>query len=340
MIEPIYFNYHKRLICIIFILLVSCIKDYDSEQSIIHYDGALAKRQHINSFILLGDTQKTSNWEFWRERNDSVRKKILQKITFENPAFIIHLGDIVFQGSDPTHWSEFDDYASEIRFHDIPIFSILGNHEFRGQNKIAMKNFFAHFPYLRGEKWIAFRFHFIGIILLNSNFSEQSEEDNKKQKDWYLKRLDEFQNDSTITIILVACHHPPYTNSKIVRDDKQVQKIFIEPFRNTPKAKIFFSGHCHSYEHFIKNDKHFIVSGGGGGPRHILETETAKRRHYDEYQKGPLRKFHFCRIYLLNKNLKLQMINLNQVSNQWTIGDEFEVLKFGFAIQQLLFEII
>jgi hypothetical protein len=43
-----------------------------------------------NYFILVGDTQGTSHWEFWRERNDRERKLIVDKITRREPAFVVH----------------------------------------------------------------------------------------------------------------------------------------------------------------------------------------------------------------------------------------------------------
>ena len=43
-----------------------------------------------NFFILVGDTQRTSHWEFWRERNDKERRLIIDEITKRAPAFVVH----------------------------------------------------------------------------------------------------------------------------------------------------------------------------------------------------------------------------------------------------------
>jgi 3',5'-cyclic AMP phosphodiesterase CpdA len=289
------------------------------------YTGNISSRKHIPSFILVGDTQRTSFWEFWREQNDSARFAVLQKIASENPAFVIHLGDFVYQGSSQNHWAKFDAYAYEFRNCAIPLFPVLGNHEFYGNKKNALHNYYSHFPYLKKRKWIAFRFCSVGFILLDSNFDKQRDNEKKQQDRWYRKRLREFQNDSALTTILVACHHPPYTNSTIVNDDEEVQSTFVKPFTTTPKTKLFFSGHCHSYEHFVLNNKHFIVSGGGGGPRHILKINANKQRHSDTSKNGARRAFHFCRISILSKGLRVQMFRLNSLSNEWSLGDEFDV---------------
>jgi len=45
-------------------------------------------------FIIVGDTQSTSHWEFWRERNDKARKQLTDEIVVRDPAFVINLGDL------------------------------------------------------------------------------------------------------------------------------------------------------------------------------------------------------------------------------------------------------
>jgi len=313
------------LLCITYMMLKWQTLDRCSGQQAVLYTGSISERQHLRSFVLVGDTQRTSFWEFWREQNDSARIAVLQKIASENPAFVIILGDLVSQGSNPIHWQQFDEYTADIRNSGIPIFPVLGNHDYFGNKERALGHYFSRFPHLEKSKWIAFRFLSVGIILLNSNFNELKDNERRQQHSWFIKKISEFQNDLALTTILVACHHPPYTNSKVVSDDKDVQRTFVEPFIATPKAKLFFSGHCHSYEHFVKNDKHFIVSGGGGGPRQLLEIDAEKQRHSDTYKGGPLRDFHFCRFSILTEGVQVQMVRLNKGLREWSIGEEFVV---------------
>jgi 3',5'-cyclic AMP phosphodiesterase CpdA len=188
----------------------------------------------------------------------------------------------VFQGDSPRHWQKFDEYAADIRSKKIPVFPILGNHEYYGSKDRAQTNYFSRFPHLEKRRWYSLRFHSAGIILLDSNFDRLEENEQEDQHNWYLQVLEDLQADSSIEYIVVACHHAPYTNSRVVNDDKEVQRDFVVAFKSTPKAKLFFSGHCHSYEHFVMDDKHFIVSGGGGGPRHPLRIDPGKRRHKDQ----------------------------------------------------------
>jgi Icc-related predicted phosphoesterase len=301
-------------------------KAYCKKKKAITYSSNISNRQHIKSFILVGDTQKTSIWEFWREKNMNVRNSVLKKISEENPAFVLHLGDLVYQGDSHCHWQDFNKYAEEIYQKSIPILPILGNHDYYGNKRRALKNYFLHFPGLNKKKYYSCRFQYMGLILLNSNFDKMNNVDLNKQINWYKKELDQFQKDSTIKIILVAFHHPPYTNSKIVNDDLEVQKYFIDSVKDLNKVKLFFSGHCHSYEHFKDNYRHFIVSGGGGGSRHSLHTEKDRPVKSDINQIDQNCDFNFCKIILLEEGIQVNVFRMDK-DFEWMPGEEIFVKK-------------
>lgn len=289
------------------------------------YSGDIGSREAIPFFILVGDTQRTSRWglAIGRDQNDSVRELLLTRIADENPAFLIILGDLVFQGDDAYHWRLFDQFAAPIRQKGIPVFPLFGNHEYFGNDRKAFRHFFSRFPHLNGQFWSTVRFGSVAIILLNSNFKHMSRELANHQDQWYRARLTEYQNDHAVKTIIVCCHHPPFTNSRVVPDDKEVKEHFGDPFEATPKAKLFFSGHSHAYERFMFG-KQFVVSGGGGGPRQKVVVDKAKQRHPDEYDGGELRPFHFCKVLVEPDRLVVQMIRLDE-GLRWSIGDEFLV---------------
>ena len=290
------------------------------------YSGDISSRQAIPFFNLLGDTQRTSIWELTigREQNDSARQLVLNRIAEENPAFVTILGDLVYQGDCKQHWERFDKVATAIRQKNIPVFPLFGNHEYFGNNKKAFDHFFGRFPHLNRQLWYVVRFNSVAIVLLNSNFKNMSQDLINKQNEWYRARLNEYENDDAIKTVIVCCHHAPFTNSTVVSDDAKVQEYFVEPFKSTPKAKLFITGHCHSYERFIKDGKQYVVSGGGGGPRQRLLVGN-KRRHQDQYNGGAIREFHFCKIVLEQGQLRVQMMKLNQGLKSWSVGDEFVV---------------
>lgn len=312
-------NYQWISLCCLIFTACSTGKDFPS------YSADLSQNNTSHSVVLIGDTQRTGFWEFWRESNDAFRKVILDKIASEHPAFILHVGDVVFQGSSDSHWEEFDNNARAIREQGIPVFPVLGNHEYFGDNTTALANYFRHFPATENRQWYSFRFESVGYILLNSNFDELTADDINQQDEWYTHELASFQADSTLLAIVVACHQPPYTNSTVVDADLGVQEHFVSRFDSTAKAKLFVSGHCHSYEHFIRAGKHFLVTGGGGGPRQIVETDTSERQPIDvsPYKKKNIRPLHYCLLTAEQNGLRIRMMQLDEQTGAWSLGDTF-----------------
>lgn len=293
-------------------------------QNISSNDSVTGKK--IENIIFIGDTQKTSGWEFWREKNDSVSRLLMQKTASEDPLCFIHLGDMVFKGSSSGAWEKFDSDIKCVTEKNIPIYPILGNHEYFGNNKAAFEQIKSRFPILMERTWYSVKIKSIGIILLNSNFNELSKQQNREQIEWYNNELEKFQLDSTINCIIVTSHHPPYTNSKVVKDSKEVQSYFVKPFFAVKKPGLFFSGHCHSYEHFINEGKHFIVSGGGGGPRQKLNTKTVDKIHDDQFIGPQLRDFNYCKLSFIEKGLLFETIMFDK-NGTFRTGESFIIEK-------------
>ncbi len=272
-----------------------------------------------NCFIIVGDTQATSHWEFWRERNDRERKSIVDEITRRDPAFVLHLGDLTTRGGSEKHWQEFDDMHKEIRKKKIPYFPILGNHEFYGNDRKALQNYFERFPYLDKRRWYSFTWKKVGFILVESNFSSLTKEQVEEQSKWYLSELERLDKDESVDSIIVCCHEPPFTNSRVVRPNKEVKIYFADPFLRFQKARLFFSGHSHSYERFQIKNKFFIVSGGGGGPRHRVSVDPARSVYQDLFSGPEIRFFHFCEIERRGNALAFRVLRLESDGSFATI---------------------
>lgn len=303
------------------LMLASCA----SNKHITPYSGTLANADTTRPIVLIGDTQRTSFWEFWRENNTPFRKAILTQVAAIHPAFVLHVGDLVFQGASTEHWEEFDNNASSIREQGIPIFPVLGNHEYYGNNSEALAQYFSRFPAIGNKQWYSFRFCGIAFVLLNSNFDEITEEEIREQDQWYAHTMQQHQEDSTASIIVVVCHHPPYSNSTVVGDNDDVQQHFVPLFTALQKARLFVSGHCHSYEHFVKDGKHFLITGGGGGPRQEVELNPQYQRHTDAYSGAAIRPLHFCTAEIRGTTLHIQMLQLHQETGAWSVGDTFVI---------------
>ena len=263
-----------------------------------------------NCFIIVGDTQRTSHWEFWRKRNDRERILIVDKITRREPAFVVHLGDLTTRGSSEKHWQEFDDMHKEFCKKKIPYLPILDNHELYGSDRKALQNYFERLPHLHQRRWYSFAWNNVAMVMVDSNFSALTKGQIEEQSQWYLNELEKFERKVEIDFIIVCCHEPPFTKSRVVSPNEKVKVYFADLFLRFQKTHLFFSGHSHSYERFQMDDKFFIVSGGGGGPRHKVIIDPRKQLYQDLFFSPELRFFHFCEMESRNDTLVFRMRRL------------------------------
>ncbi len=316
---------NQKFVFFLSFILFICFSDYSDAQTP-DYSGSSKRLDTASSFIFIGDVQLRGDPEILlgRENNKDAVRGLLKKIAEEDPSFVLVLGDFTFSGSSVNSWEDFDDLAKPIHIKGIPIFPLPGNHEYFGNHKEGFHQYFSRFPQIQHKLWYLKKWKDIGIITLNANFNHLSQEQITKQNTWYRNQMDSLQSDSTIAMIIVCCHEPPYTNSTVVSDDEDVQRYFVPIYMSTTKAKLFFSGHCHSYEHFHIGGKDFIVSGGGG-PRQRLENPPKDSPRQDLFKGGLVRKHHFCKLLRTNDGLHVQMTQVDEKLKKWSIGEEIVV---------------
>jgi Icc-related predicted phosphoesterase len=160
------------------------------------------------------------------------------------------------------------------------------------------------------------------MVMVDSNFSTLTKEQIEGQSKWYLNELEKFEKNTEIDFIIVCCHEPPFTNSRVVRPNKEVKAEFADPFLQFQKTRLFLSGHSHSYERFQIKNKFFVVSGGGGGPRHKVSIDPTKRVYQDLFSGPELRFFHFCEIESGNDTLLFRALRLES-DETFTVVDPF-----------------
>ncbi len=283
--------------------------------------------------IAVGDLQRTSVWEsmIGRESNDIERKEIIENISEQNPGSVILLGDMVFEGDNADHWKYFDSLVAPLKRKNIPMFPVIGNHEYFGLNSVALRYLTKRFPMLAGSHWYSETCDSIALIFLDSNDGEYSAKQWQEQIDWFKNKLELFDNDPSVKGILVFAHHPPYSNSEVTGDAAQVQLGFVPAFDNSKKTLAFITGHAHTYERFVENNKTFIVSGGGGGPR--VKLKTGPDAHHD-YYKGPSpRPFNYLLINKLTDGVGITVRGVNKGSSKFFTLEQFK-LPFYYVSDQ------
>jgi Icc-related predicted phosphoesterase len=275
------------------------------------------------TFAVVSDLQRTSGVEIWRESNLGERSLIVSRIADEKPDFLAILGDLVFHGSSPVDWSEFDDLTEPLRRAGIPVLPVLGNHDYWLLRSGALGNYFARFPHLSGRHWYEARYGALTILFLDSNQRFLSPEAWTEERTWFEEALARADADPSVSGVLVFLHHPPYTNSTITKDELHVQHAFVPPFAAAKKTLALVAGHVHSYERFHRGGKTYVVSGGGGGPRAALHSGV-RRRHADDLFAGPqLRSFHFLRVTPARSEVAFEMVALAKRATEFRVEDRF-----------------
>jgi UDP-2,3-diacylglucosamine pyrophosphatase LpxH len=256
------------------------------------------------TIALVSDTQKP----MWIEKvflksnnNQEATKLIFQKLIKTKPTDLFILGDVVSLGHKEKKWKAIDSYLKESRERGIAVTALLGNHDVMGNAAKGEAVFQKRFPdhvrtgFVKVSDSIAF-------VLLNSNFSKLSQADRAKQQNWLTTTMKELEVDPSIRIIVMSCHHAPFSNSKIVGSSTEVQSAFVPAYLASAKARLFITGHSHGFEHFQKSGKDFMVIGGGGGIHQPLNMKNPPHADLDLNYK-PM--FHYLLLQRSGNSLKL-----------------------------------
>lgn len=209
--------------------------------------------------------------------NQKAIEMIFMDVDKTHPSAFFILGDVVSLGYNNKTWTAVDTYINQCRQDSIPVYATLGNHEVMLNTKLGTKNFQSRFPMYDPAGYMEI-IDSVAVILLNSNFGKMTTAEILAQDNWYNSAVKKLDNDPAVRFIIVGCHHPPYTNSKVVKPSMAVRQNFVPAFINSKKCVLFLSGHSHNFERFNMQGKCFLVIGGGGG---LHQSLNAKEMTHD-----------------------------------------------------------
>ena len=207
--------------------------------------------------------------------NTNATAVIFSDILHQKPTSLYMLGDVVALGYRQRKWIRVDRFLDSCRQRGIATYGLLGNHDVMGKTVKGEINFQKRFPANVRTGYLSV-VDSLAIILLNSNFQKLSQTDRLRQQTWYDSTIRALDSNPAIRAIIVACHHAPYSNSKVVGSSKPVQRNFVPAFIASKKAVLFITGHSHAFEYFNIHGKYFLVTGGGGGLHQPLDASARK----------------------------------------------------------------
>ncbi|MCX6137978.1 MAG: metallophosphoesterase [Ignavibacteriales bacterium] len=276
--------------------------------------------QFVLVFFFLSDSQQPLWFETLRlprDHNEEATHSLFSAIAQDTTATaVFHLGDMVSAGSSTDDWDLLEQQIAPLRRKSIPFYPTYGNHEYFWHPAVAMPKYLRHFAaYASG--WYVVRTGNAAVVMLNSNFYRLTGEEWDTQCRWYRDQLARLDKDSSIAVVVVATHFPPYTNSAIVDPSGDVLRDFVPPYLASQKARLFLSGHAHAFEHFRQGGKDFLVIGGGGGLLHPLLCGEEERTP-DLYPAGRLpESFHYLTCTISDDSLIAQPVMLGTDRTQF-----------------------
>lgn len=275
------------------------------------------------SIVFLSDTQAP----MWVEKivlrshnNIEATGLVFADILRQKPTALYILGDVVSLGYKESKWTRMDRYLDSCRKAGIRVSAVLGNHDVMSRARKGEAKFQQRFPDHNRTGFYQV-LDSVALIFLNSNFSKLSPPDLEIQQQWYDKTMNLLDKDAGVRVIIVACHHSPFTNSKIVDPSKNVQKYFVPGFLASTKARLFISGHSHNFEQFKHEGKDFLVIGGGGGLSQPLLKKPASEDFSTTYK--PM--FHYVLMKRTTTGLAFVSRYLKPDFSDFTEGISFSI---------------
>lgn len=216
-----------------------------------------------------------------------------------NPAFLFHLGDVIYGPDKAAHYSE--RFYVPYRHYPGKIIAIPGNHDGEVVSAVdspSLKDFLANFcaakaavppqaagsgiyretMTLPGVYWFLDA-PFVRIIGLYSNRLENpgfldgltdKGQDDSSQIDWLTKTLSTIAKAKDNKALVIATHHPPYSQSGHSGSTQMIQTIDAACTKAGITPDLFLSAHAHNYQRYTRHiggkEVPYIVVGTGGMP--------------------------------------------------------------------------
>lgn len=262
------------------------------------------------SFCVIGDTQ----------RNPAVTARLAKFMWDRRPNFVLHMGDVVNDGTDKRQWVH--DLFGPCRelFARVPVYPCIGNHE---KNHAQ---YYKSFSLPAPEYHYSFRYGNAEFWSLDTN---KPVGPGSEQAEWLAETLPK----STATWKLCYHHHPCYSSDSddygdtwkgtSTRQDKNAARLI--PVYEKFGVDLALNGHIHLYERTwpIRAGKvdrakgvTYVTSGGGGGGLEEFEPTPAFFKNQGRVA------FHYC------------YVTVNGGLMEWKAFDQDDRLFDSFTLRK------
>jgi|GEM_PF-865044 len=241
------------------------------------------------TFIVMGDNRPS----IITEKQPDIFRCLLDEAKSLNPAFIVHLGDMIYTNSTNkdtinSYFKSFFEILDTTNAYFVP-----GNHDIQNDSsKFVYKKYFKKFYY----SFLKNNNLFIALDVVSSDSIYQT-----KQITW----LDSVLNASKkVDNKFIFTHYPIYTRPDIYSHTLDINSnLRNELLKRIERYKInyVFSSHLHGYNYQKIKDVYQYITGGLGAP--LLPPN-----------KGGF--FHFLKITIKGKSVKVKVYKQFEAANE------------------------
>jgi hypothetical protein len=243
------------------------------------------------------------------DRHKLVADRIAEE---EDVSFIIHTGDLVFDGDDLEEWGRFFEAGRQM-LDGIPIFPVPGNHEDYSSN---------YYEIFGVPQWYSFDSANAHFSMLDSNDGA----DLDVEAAWLANDL---SGDADWRF--AACHHPLYTSDRNHWGGDPDLRDHWEQVLMENGVNAVFNAHMHAYERYWENGIHHVVLGIGGAPCYELADEKI-----DGYRNSLEHTLGYARITIDGDEASMEVIKVAELSvdnreviNVYPPGTVFETVSLS-----------
>jgi hypothetical protein len=263
-----------------------------------------------------------------RRTNPRIRQWLVGQIAKERPDAVIMNGDVPLAGEVANDYAVFRAETKIWRDLRLHVYPALENHEFVGEARQDLENWWTAFPEMRDRRWYAAQLG--SRVYLLALDSDTSLLPGSEQARWIEKQIEGLP--PSVDFVIVSLHHPPVADVQthievdhIPRPNEIALRDYLSKAARTSHAVFLVSaGHIHNYERNVVEGVTYLVSGGGGAPPYFVE-----RTPEDLYQSILFPNYHYIKLTVEKDRLRGAMYRVaNPEAEKLTVElkDSFEVV--------------
>lgn len=177
---------------------------------------------------------------------DEVYLEILRRVEEDGAAFFINTGDLVNYGTT----REFEHFSDLMSSFTIPFFPVPGNHD----SPDGLLDEFLEYSGAPARHY-SFNYGQGHFVIVDSHLGSLR----NSELDWL--EADLSSTDQPLKVVFL--HHPPFDpdgTDHIMLHGNEKFMALVEEY----EVSYVFAGHIHAYVEGLRNDVHYIITGGGG----------------------------------------------------------------------------